>query len=978
MILHDIQIRRFGRLQNFSFQPTEGFQLIHGANEQGKSTFMAFIRAMLYGFSSDGRKLETSERQRYLPWDTQDMGGTLVFSHQGQRLRLERSFGNRKSADRTTLMNDISGEVIPLSHEDMPGFDVLGISEQEFVNTVFVRQMGSMVNENGDLLTRLINLAGSGSAQTSVADVAQRLRQAEADLQPLRGSNGRIPTLELELEDLRVQREQAILNAEYVIGQTRQLQQKQALQQQLNEAISGLRESIDQQSRLRRLERWQQIKNAHHHLTTLEERRETIVDELTVAGRLIRDDEIETIERLQTHWLELQRQRGTLRQQTEQLRQSLRDHQSGQPPETLTTLDRAGLRDQRNQVSQISRQAERSADQLIQLESLAENCREYRQELQVRQQTLERLASQYQMDLNRLETERSAVNRELNEHETERQALTAQLTRLQDDLQTPGRQQAEESQSGGAVTRWLLPVVSAALALAATVFALSMSQPLLWLAVPVILLPAVMTLIRKKQRLTKERQAQEQRRSAIQSQLSVVQGQLESSRRLYSSTERTVRDLEERVHDEAIRYSERSDGIKKDLSLIEAKLEQAEDRLNGQFLELQWLRPDTEEPAGLSGQALITFRLARLREEQHKLADTAIRRQADLDRVLAATGCTSWDQLEEALQAVDQYKGELSGILQQIQQRESFLSEADKACTKAADELVQALRIMNPDAAEAGEAADLILSLRQRNQQLASINTQITPARQFFNDLLDQRSFESWQQLSLSDHAAVAEMERLSDDALSSMNEDLKQKQEERLELESSLSSLASDIRQASRNQLSVRELDDQIEQVSQSLARMKQYAGWLRQARQALNDAADELQKSFGPDLNHQTGQILSQLTQGRYDEIKVDRSFGVRFADQDHRFHEWQFLSGGTADQVYLALRLAITDQITPADAPLPLLLDDVLIQYDDQRAFAALSALMRRAVDRGQQILFLTCQSRFHERVLENKEQLFKLNG
>ena len=109
MILHDIQIRNFGRLTNFSLQPTAGFQLIYGANEQGKSTLMAFLRAMLYGFSSDGRKLETSERQRYLPWNGNEMNGTLVFSHQGKRWRLERSFGQRKAEERTLLWTDLDG-----------------------------------------------------------------------------------------------------------------------------------------------------------------------------------------------------------------------------------------------------------------------------------------------------------------------------------------------------------------------------------------------------------------------------------------------------------------------------------------------------------------------------------------------------------------------------------------------------------------------------------------------------------------------------------------------------------------------------------------------------------------------------------------------------------------------------------------------------------------------------------------------------
>ena len=70
--------------------------------------------------------------------------------------------------------------------------------------------------------------------------------------------------------------------------------------------------------------------------------------------------------------------------------------------------------------------------------------------------------------------------------------------------------------------------------------------------------------------------------------------------------------------------------------------------------------------------------------------------------------------------------------------------------------------------------------------------------------------------------------------------------------------------------------------------------------------------------------------------------------------RSHQWR--SDGTMDQLYLALRLAVSEELTP-DAPL--ILDDALVRFDDTRMKSALE-ILRTAAERKQVILF-TCQTR-----------------
>jgi uncharacterized protein YhaN len=68
---------------------------------------------------------------------------------------------------------------------------------------------------------------------------------------------------------------------------------------------------------------------------------------------------------------------------------------------------------------------------------------------------------------------------------------------------------------------------------------------------------------------------------------------------------------------------------------------------------------------------------------------------------------------------------------------------------------------------------------------------------------------------------------------------------------------------------------------------------------------------------------------------------------------------LSDGTRDQLYLSLRLASLLRRAELAEPMPLVLDDVLIQLDDQRAAAALAVLAE--VSRKMQVLFFTHHAR-----------------
>jgi len=73
---------------------------------------------------------------------------------------------------------------------------------------------------------------------------------------------------------------------------------------------------------------------------------------------------------------------------------------------------------------------------------------------------------------------------------------------------------------------------------------------------------------------------------------------------------------------------------------------------------------------------------------------------------------------------------------------------------------------------------------------------------------------------------------------------------------------------------------------------------------------------------------------------------------------------MSDGTRDQLYLALRVASLEKYMDANEPMPFIVDDILIRFDDERAMAALNILSD--LSKKTQVLFMTHHARLVELV------------
>ena len=155
-------------------------------------------------------------------------------------------------------------------------------------------------------------------------------------------------------------------------------------------------------------------------------------------------------------------------------------------------------------------------------------------------------------------------------------------------------------------------------------------------------------------------------------------------------------------------------------------------------------------------------------------------------------------------------------------------------------------------------------------------------------------------------------------------------------------------------------ELRKQLEAKRKRLAKLEETYAALVIAQDTLAQAKAELQRRFAPRITKRAQELLGTMTDGRYRRILMRDDFSLQAGTaSEDVIRDALWRSDGTMDQLYLALRLAVAEELTPNA---PLVLDDVLVRFDDKRMRSAVKLL--RSMSREKQIILFTCQGREEE--------------
>ncbi len=185
-------------------------------------------------------------------------------------------------------------------------------------------------------------------------------------------------------------------------------------------------------------------------------------------------------------------------------------------------------------------------------------------------------------------------------------------------------------------------------------------------------------------------------------------------------------------------------------------------------------------------------------------------------------------------------------------------------------------------------------------------------------------------------------------------------------ELATERGALAQELEHLTRTE-SVAQAEARLERLASERRSLAREHDTLLVAETLLARAMEEFRLEAQPGLLQKAGEYLKLATDGAYEWLGTDLFAAQGKGDPEISARtgpgaperDSGVLSRGARDQLYLCLRLALADEITADGEPLPLILDDPLVNFDDQRLAATLRMLC--AVADRRQVLLLTCHQR-----------------
>lgn len=212
----------FGKLEHETLTLNPGLNVIQAPNEWGKSTWCAFLVAMLYGMETrtHSTKAALSDKEHYAPWSGAPMSGSVDLCWQGRDITIQRKTKGRSVFGDFKAFETHTGLPVPELTAANCGTVLLGVEKSVFSRSAFLRLTDLPVTQDEALRHRLNALVTTGDDSGTAEALEKKLRdlrnrcrynrtgllpQAEAEAAELERKLGELDSLHRQAQSLRQQ-----------------------------------------------------------------------------------------------------------------------------------------------------------------------------------------------------------------------------------------------------------------------------------------------------------------------------------------------------------------------------------------------------------------------------------------------------------------------------------------------------------------------------------------------------------------------------------------------------------------------------------------------------------------------------------------------------------------------------------------------------------------------------------------------------
>ncbi len=887
MKIEQLKIQGFGKLKDLTFDFSPHFNLIWGPNEAGKSTLQQALLAALYGFYG-GSRATTAEKQqhrRFEPWAATAFGLSLRYAlANGRSYEVFRDFAPDDIP--TKILDAVTGEDVTREfsvkrHGNLSfAREHLGMPREIFEATAFVRQAEVKALQNrGGLVNEIVSLLDSGATRASAEEAIAFL---EAQISRVGTDRARVQRLPLAQKRLqKLQEEQAALQS------AREAVKQAALEKEdLEKTLQKDRKRLLQYQYLILQKKIEEIDAAFQRSEDLRNKLQNLkkqLADLKAGGQISESLRDGIVRKFQT----LENQSD----QIEDIRQEI-------------------LR-QKSLVDQLSEEIEKYAD-MKKLASFLhyETFSEYRTRWHLSHEAFEKAKKLLEAEEARLESEhfdREKLRRmyelppemvqEIRQNEERLEALEKQIKEMEweaDNLQQKAPFSSSKKTGLAALGGIGVALVAAAIVTHWPIFVEAGGAAL------TLVIAILFYFFARKQRKHEKEVAE------FRAEIDSLREEQRTAEEDYRAALAPLgvqnwRELLER-RSQFEQYAHKLE----DFNRAKAELEEIEFQLL-KYLSALGFQEISEEILKSVAEQFHSF--SELAKELKVQQDLLTARQKELARVqdrLELTRDALLERLEEAgvrEKDLEKARAAFGELLSKRRQYDQLMREAEK-------------RESELTGLFAGKSEG---ELRQQQEELRRKRDALVGNHPELKGLTSRWSAQK----------LLSEYEQLD---------------QRRQEMEKQVERLETQIQVILTTHRPQAEIEEELAQADDEVRRLLRFRQGLEKARDTLRAVMKTYHRNLAPALNEEVSSGITRLTGGRYKEVRIDpQKFLVSLAvPETGEIQSSDRVSLGTQEQLYLLLRLAIARLLSENGEPLPLLLDDPFVHFDQQRLENVLTLL------------------------------------
>ena len=1020
MKINSIHINNFGKLKDYTINFESGFNIIYGNNEDGKSTIMSFIKMMFYGYSGKSSDLTKNLRKRYLPWDGVKMSGYIDFEDNGINYRIEKQFGGSNATDKVNLWNKTSGEKEKVSSSSDIGQRFFGIGSAAFEKSVFIGQLGnaafSSTDKEDEITQKLLNLVSTGDESISQKKVETRLQSAKEKLKSKSGKIGIIDKQYQKLNELTEDR----ITALKIEENKKQLQEKckeiEKDKDILEKEYLKFKLQYNVQLELTRLCSLEDIlekkDNIEKQAKEFERKRLELVDTdgAVIDENFIKDAE-EQISQIQSQvhvYNERLRNLKLLEEESNKLKSGTNEGISAEFMDEIKNKEKEiseiksnieQLKDDfkmRFEYERLKALCVKSEKQLSEYEDEVNKQREALNnadiELEQNKNTLNEQKGNYENTKNKL----SDISKKYEDANAEYQValhnlnsvelISEQKIKLAEEQirQAVPYENMQTEKSKRKVNKVLL-TFGILLFVAAIILGVLINPVCYWAGAAGLLLGYLS--LGKGKTSTQAEDAQNTQKQAMINIESVRNSANNEKENAEKSEREALKKLEDyRSEKETVQKSfeklqELCQSLQEKFYKSQQRYKEAEINLKYINERFNTLKTEFEEnKLQFNNMKEIEGDLNTINKNIHEKTAYESSLKEQIQKALSDFDCKTIDELQNKYVSFKNKQAVADSKKENMLKVKQEQSEAKADLEKTVIKFIKSVSRYKP-VKSYKEAKNTIYIVKDKIEELNTYKVKIQSQLDYIKEEMKNRSIEEIKQEAetvrnkiKSDNNGIIpeklDAEQLNE--LKHLNAEYFNKDKDARE---EFIKMNAEIKNKFSGQKTVSEVENEIEQLKKEISESEEYYKCLDIAHLTFKEAFSEIRQSFGPLLNEKTALIFNKITGGKYDNVIISRNFDIHIQDSPNAVsHEWQYLSSGTIDQAYLALRLAVSSLLTGEGIRLPLLLDDVFTQYDDERTKEGLEFISNYSNDSNiSQIIFFTCHNNIIELAKKYKLQV-----